>query len=80
MVTICRFDLNDNRTALSLNGILADKVANTNEEVKRKMFARGFISGIIDIQVGAMVTCMSLLTVREQYIEYCPSKRVSPVM
>jgi hypothetical protein len=24
----------------------------TNEEVKRKMFSRGFISGITDIQVG----------------------------
>jgi aldose sugar dehydrogenase len=49
---IYRFDLNGDRTALSLNGILADKVANTNEEVKRKLFATGFISGIPDIQVG----------------------------
>jgi aldose sugar dehydrogenase len=46
------FQLNQDRTALFLNGRLIDKVADDNEEVKKKMFATGFSLGISDIQVG----------------------------
>jgi aldose sugar dehydrogenase len=48
---IYHFDLNENRTALSLDGPLKDRVANIPPEVENKIFARGF-PGITDLQVG----------------------------
>jgi glucose/arabinose dehydrogenase len=46
-----RFELNQTRTGLSLNGSLSDKVANNIQERDRTVFASGF-GGITDIQVG----------------------------
>ena len=48
---IYHFDLNENRTQLSLNGPLKDKVADKPSEVEGISFARGF-GGITDMQVG----------------------------
>ena len=48
---IYHFDLNNSRTALSLRGSLADKVANSTSELKDVIFARGF-GGITDLKVG----------------------------
>jgi aldose sugar dehydrogenase len=48
---IYHFQLNPNRTALSLNGSLADKVADTNTENKDITFGSGFKT-ITDMQVG----------------------------
>ena len=48
---IYHFELNQKRTALSLNGSLADKVADTDAENKDITFATGF-KGITDMQVG----------------------------
>ena len=45
------FKLNQNRTGLTLDGLLADKVANTPEELKGIIFAHGF-GGITDVAVG----------------------------
>jgi glucose/arabinose dehydrogenase len=49
---ISHFRLNHNRTSLALKGMLADKVANDNAEVKGNLFAKGFSLGISDIEVG----------------------------
>ena len=49
---IYRFGLNHDRTGLSLDGALVDKVADDNEEVKGKIFAKGFRGGITDIEVA----------------------------
>ena len=48
---IYHFQLNQKRTALSLNGSLADKVADTNAENKDITFGSGFKT-ITDMQVG----------------------------
>jgi glucose/arabinose dehydrogenase len=48
---IYRFELNDQRTELILDGALADKVADTAAEYKKTLFANGF-NGITDIEVG----------------------------
>jgi aldose sugar dehydrogenase len=48
---IYHFQLNQKRTALSLNGSLADKVADTNAENKDIAFGSGFKT-ITDMQVG----------------------------
>jgi aldose sugar dehydrogenase len=48
---IYHFQLNPNRTALSLDGSLADKVADTNTENKDITFGSGFKT-ITDMQVG----------------------------
>jgi aldose sugar dehydrogenase len=48
---IYHFQLNPNRTALSLKGSLADKVADTNAENKDITFGSGFKT-ITDMQVG----------------------------
>jgi glucose/arabinose dehydrogenase len=45
------FDLNENRTGLELDGALADKVANTNDDLSDVIFGTGF-NGITDIEVG----------------------------
>jgi glucose/arabinose dehydrogenase len=48
---VYHFDLTENRTALELDGILKDKVANSQEEAKSTVFGGGF-GGITDIEVG----------------------------
>jgi len=48
---IYHFDLNKNRTGLILDGVLSDKIANTDEELEMVTFAQGF-SGISDMEVG----------------------------
>jgi glucose/arabinose dehydrogenase len=45
------FDLNENRTGLELDGALADKVANSNDDRSDIIFGTGF-NGITDIEVG----------------------------
>jgi aldose sugar dehydrogenase len=49
--TIYHFELNKERTAFNLRGLLADNVANKTEETKNIIFAKGF-GGITDIDVG----------------------------
>jgi glucose/arabinose dehydrogenase len=49
--SIYRFDLNTNRTELLLQGLLADKKANSPNEGKDTLFGRSF-GGITDIEVG----------------------------
>jgi glucose/arabinose dehydrogenase len=48
---IYRFDLNDDRTELLLNGPLKDGIANSHQELKEIIFASGF-GPITDLQVG----------------------------
>ncbi|HEX7033951.1 MAG TPA: PQQ-dependent sugar dehydrogenase [Nitrososphaera sp.] len=48
---IYRFDLNENRSALVLEGALADRVADTPQESQEAVFGTGF-GGITDIKVG----------------------------
>jgi len=48
---IYHFDLNENRTGLSLPPVLADKVVNTKNETQNVIFARG-LGRITDIEVG----------------------------
>jgi aldose sugar dehydrogenase len=50
---IYHFKLNENRTGLSLNGTLADKVADSESELRTQgaIFVQGF-GGITDLQVG----------------------------
>jgi glucose/arabinose dehydrogenase len=48
---IYHFDLNQNRTHLALEGPLADRVADTAEEVQGILFGEGFGS-ITDLQIG----------------------------
>ena len=48
---IYHFDFTENRTALELDGIRKDKVANSEDEFKSTVFGRGF-GGITDIEVG----------------------------
>jgi glucose/arabinose dehydrogenase len=45
------FDLNENRTGLELDGALADKVADSNDDRSDIVFGTGF-NGITDIEVG----------------------------
>jgi aldose sugar dehydrogenase len=49
--SIYHFDLNDNRSALKLEGPLKDKIANTIEESKYVIFANGF-GRITDLKIG----------------------------
>jgi aldose sugar dehydrogenase len=48
---IYHFDLNGDRTSLVLDGELADKIANSPNELEEVTFAEGF-SGITDLEVG----------------------------
>jgi len=48
---IYHFDLNSSRTGLLLDGKLADKMANTRDELQDVIFGRGF-GAILDIKVG----------------------------
>jgi glucose/arabinose dehydrogenase len=50
--TIYHFELNKERTELSLNGPLEDKIADENQELKETIFAQGFEGGITDLEVG----------------------------
>ncbi len=45
------FNLNSGRTALSLSGNLADKIANTDAETGQVIFGEGF-GGVTDLKVG----------------------------
>jgi glucose/arabinose dehydrogenase len=49
--TLHHFDLLPNRTDLALSGVLSDKIANTNEELKNVVLGQGF--GLItDLETG----------------------------
>jgi len=48
---IYHFDLNSDRTGLSLDDKLADKIANNRDELQDVIFAQGF-GAIVDIEVG----------------------------
>ena len=48
---ICDFNLNSGRTALSLSGDLADKIANTDAETGQVIFGEGF-GGVTELKVG----------------------------
>jgi hypothetical protein len=48
---IYNFNLNSGRTALSLSGNLADKIANTDAETGQVIFGEGF-GGVTDLKVG----------------------------
>ena len=48
---IYHFDLNEDRTDLILDGLLADKIAHTQEEMRETIFGEGF-GGITDLEVG----------------------------
>jgi len=45
------FNLNSGRTAISLSGVLADKIANTDSETEQAIFGQGF-GGVTDLKVG----------------------------
>ena len=45
------FDLNEDRTGLSLDGQLVDRIANKAEELEQVIFGQGF-GGITDIEIG----------------------------
>jgi len=45
------FDLNKNRTELMLDGLLKDRIADNQSELKNIVFAEGF-GGITDVEVG----------------------------
>ena len=49
--TIYHFELNKSRTALSLDGPLSDRVANSTSELEDVLFATGF-GGITDLKIG----------------------------
>jgi glucose/arabinose dehydrogenase len=48
---VYHFDLNENRTALEVDGGLKDRIANNTKELEDVIFAKGF-GGITDIEVG----------------------------
>jgi glucose/arabinose dehydrogenase len=48
---VYRFDLNENRSALALEGSLEDKIADTPEESEEAVFGSGF-GGVTDIKTG----------------------------
>jgi glucose/arabinose dehydrogenase len=48
---IYHFELNTDRTEIALNGSLADRIANSTNELKEVIFGQGF-GGITDIEVG----------------------------
>ena len=70
---IYHFDLNSNRTGLLLDGRLADKIANTRDELHDVVFAQGF-GPITDIEVGpdGYLYILSLYEARDK----CDSKIV----
>jgi len=67
---IYHFDLNKERTKLSLPGPLKDKVANTTQELEDAIFAK--FAGITDLQVGPdgylyIVSFNSIFRIRPMY-------------
>jgi glucose/arabinose dehydrogenase len=48
---IYHFELNENRTALKVDGALKDRIANSSKELEDVVFAKGF-GGITDIEEG----------------------------
>jgi aldose sugar dehydrogenase len=48
---VYHFDLIENRTALALDGLLKDKIANNRDELKTTLFGQGF-GAITDLEVG----------------------------
>ena len=46
------FNLDENRTQIILNGVLADKVVNSKEELDSAILGQGFTGGITDLEVG----------------------------
>ena len=48
---IYHFNLTENRTALDLDGLLEDKIANSRDELRSALFGQGF-GAITDIEVG----------------------------
>ncbi len=58
---IYHFEFNKNRTSLLLKGSLADKIADTEEERNKVVFANGF-AGITDIEVGPYDGYLYILT------------------
>ena len=48
---VYHFDLDENRTALKVDGALKDRIANSTNELEDVVFAKGF-GGITDIEVG----------------------------
>ena len=49
---IYHFELNKERTELSIDGSLQDKIADNDNELKGIIFAKGFYGGISDLAVG----------------------------
>jgi glucose/arabinose dehydrogenase len=49
--TLYRFDLNQHRMGLSLQGVLSDMIANTTGELEKVVFGQGF-GGITDLEIG----------------------------
>ena len=58
---IYHFDLNKNRTSLLLNDSLIDRIANTEEERNKVVFAKGF-AGISDLEVSPYDGYLYILT------------------
>jgi glucose/arabinose dehydrogenase len=64
---IYHFDLSSNRTALSLDNKLADKIANNRDELQDVIFGRGF-GAIVDLEVGpdGYLYVLSLYNVKDK--------------
>jgi glucose/arabinose dehydrogenase len=61
---IYRFELNDERTDLELDGVLEDKVAQTDDELEDIIFGRDF-GGITDIEVGPYDGYMYIVSITQ---------------
>ena len=75
---IYHFGLNQNRTGLSLDGPLVDKVADKVEELGNIIFGKGF--GVItDLQVGpdGYLYSLSMTKTMEEYTEYRQHKALN---
>ena len=56
------FNLNSGRTALSLSGVLADKIANKDAETGQVVFGEGF-AGVTDLKVGPVDGYLYVLSI-----------------
>jgi aldose sugar dehydrogenase len=54
---IYHFKLNEDRTQLSLDGPLQDKIVDSPDELKTKLFGQGF-GAITDLKLDQMDICM----------------------
>ena len=61
---IYHFELNDERTDLELDGVLEDRVANTDDELEGIIFGRDF-GGITDMEVGPYDGCMYIVSITQ---------------